>query len=90
MNKTDERKEIFNWFRVAVVCRMFARSKLYSIERISSQSINFSSGKCSLDRSNVDRSKYDLIDRIFKALSKLQQLQKQIREKQKRNIEHKT
>jgi hypothetical protein len=59
-----------------------------SLNRISSQSIDFSSGECSLDRSNVDQSKYDSIDRLFKALSKLQQLQKQIQEKQERNLEH--
>jgi hypothetical protein len=36
------------------------------------------------------RSKLSSIDRLYRALSELQQLQKQIREKQKRNLEHKT
>jgi hypothetical protein len=36
------------------------------------------------------RSIFESIDRLYRALRKLWQLQKQIREKQKRNLEHKT
>jgi hypothetical protein len=38
----------------------------------------------------IDRLKLSSIDRLYKALRMLQQLQKQIREKQKRNLEHRT